>query len=176
MNNIAIIASSLIVGAATGAFVSYKITKNKIERAAKQEIEEVREYYKNKYSKLKEEAEEAQKEDQENVPQEDNKAEEDDKEYGPEPYVISPDEFGELYDYDPVTLILYKDGILAYEDGVRVEDVDDVVGVESLNTFGQYEDDCVYVRNENMKCDYEILRDEARYSDLYENKSRQSEK
>lgn len=174
MNNIAVIASSVVVGAAVGAFVSYKVTKSKIERAAKQEIEEIREYYKNKYAKVKEEETQPEQQTAEQ-PQEDSE-EKDKEEYGLEPYVISPDEFGELYDYDPVTLILYKDGILAYEDGVRVEDVDDVVGIESLNTFGRYEDDCVYVRNENMKCDYEILRDEARYSDLYENKSRQSEK
>lgn len=173
MNNIAVAVSSLVVGAAVGAFVSYKVTKTKIERAAKEEVEEVREYYKNKYKKVIEE-QEAQSEQTEAQPQEAEEVEEE-KEYGVGPYVISPDEFGELYDYDPVTLILYADGILAYEDGVRVDDVDDVVGIESLNTFGRYDDDTVHVRNENMKCDYEILKDESRYSDLYENKSRQTE-
>ena len=32
--------------------------------------------------------------------------------------------------------------------------------------FGEYEDDSVFVRNNRLKCDYEILRDEGEYSDL----------
>lgn len=82
------------------------------------------------------------------------------------PYVISPEEFGELDDYDKFSLILYSDGILADEDDNVVDDVENTVGHESLNTFGQYEDDSVYVRNDALKHDYEILLDERRYRDI----------
>jgi hypothetical protein len=82
------------------------------------------------------------------------------------PYVISPDEFGEFDDYDTISLIYYADQILADEDDELVEDIEEIVGFESLNTFGQYEDDSVFVRNDRLKCDYEILLDHRKYSDV----------
>lgn len=168
MSKIAIGISSFILGGALGAFIASKVLKSKYERMAKEEIEEIREFYRNKLAEK-----EAQAKDEENTTKEEVETQEskEEKEYGVGPYVISPDEFGELYDYDPTTLILYADGVLAYEDGVKVKEVDDIVGIESLNTFGKYEDDTVYVRNEAMKADYEIIRDEARYSDLFETKA-----
>jgi hypothetical protein len=48
--------------------------------------------------------------------------------------------------------------------------VDDVVGFESLNRFGEYEDDSVFVRNDRLKCDYEILLDRRKYSDVVNKK------
>ena len=47
-----------------------------------------------------------------------------------------------------------------------VEDVDDVVGIESLDHFGEWEDDSVFVRNDKYKTYYEILLDERKYSDI----------
>lgn len=75
------------------------------------------------------------------------------------PYVISPDEFGEKNGYENVTLTYYADGVLTdYFDNV-ISNVDEVVGFDSLDHFGEYEDDVVFVRNEKMETDYEILRD-----------------
>ena len=75
------------------------------------------------------------------------------------PYVISPDEFGEKDGYENVTLTYYADGVLTdYFDNV-ISNVDEVVGFDSLDHFGEYEDDVVFVRNEKMETDYEILRD-----------------
>ena len=75
------------------------------------------------------------------------------------PYVISPDEFGEKDGYENVTLTYYADGVLTdYFDNV-INNVDEVVGFDSLDHFGEYEDDVVFVRNEKMETDYEILRD-----------------
>ena len=75
------------------------------------------------------------------------------------PYVISPDEFGEKDGYENVTLTYYADGVLTdYFDNV-ISNVDEVVGLDSLDHFGEYEDDAVFVRNEKMETDYEILRD-----------------
>lgn len=82
------------------------------------------------------------------------------------PYVIPPDEFGEFYDYEPISLIYYADQVLADEDDELVEDIEETVGFESLNAFGEYEDDCVFVRNDRLKCDYEILLDQRKYSDV----------
>ena len=75
------------------------------------------------------------------------------------PYVISPDEFGEKDGYENVTLTYYAAGVLTdYFDNV-ISNVDEVVGFDSLDHFGEYEDDVVFVRNEKMETDYEILRD-----------------
>ena len=86
------------------------------------------------------------------------------------PYVISPDEFGELDDYDTISLTYYADQVLTDENDEPVEDIEGTVGFESLNTFGEYEDDSVFVRNDRLKCDYEILLDQRKYSDVIKRK------
>lgn len=82
------------------------------------------------------------------------------------PYVIAPEEFGELDDYETISLTYYADQILADDNDVIVDDIEDVVGFDSLNSFGEYEDDSVFVRNDRLKCDYEILLDQRKYSDV----------
>jgi hypothetical protein len=82
------------------------------------------------------------------------------------PYVITPEEFGDLDDYETISLTYYADLILADDNDVIVDDIEDVVGFDSLNSFGEYEDDSVFVRNDRLKCDYEILLDQRKYSDV----------
>lgn len=82
------------------------------------------------------------------------------------PYVISPEEFGEFEEYEKISLTYYADKVLADENDEEVDDVDEIVGEESLNHFGEYEDDSVFVRNDRLKCDYEILLDQRNYSDV----------
>ena len=81
------------------------------------------------------------------------------------PYVISPYDFGELDGYRQISLTYYADDILEDDDGEIVNDVDELIGVGSLNTFGEYEDDSVFVRNEQLRVDFEILRDYRTYSE-----------
>ena len=81
------------------------------------------------------------------------------------PYVITPEEFSEFEDYSTISLYFFRDQILTDDDYELLEDVDDVIGFESLNHFGEYEDDAVYVRNDRLKTDYEILRDERTYQE-----------
>ena len=91
------------------------------------------------------------------------------------PYVISPDEFGEFEDYERVSLSYYADQVLADENDERVEDVESIIGFESLTHFGEFEDDSVFVRNERLKCDYEILADQRLYSDVIKQGPHQTE-
>lgn len=81
------------------------------------------------------------------------------------PYVISPYDFGEIDEYRKIDLTYYADGVLADEDDEIVPDVDDLVGKDSLNTFGEYEDDAVFVRNEYLMTDFEILKDYRTYEE-----------
>lgn len=76
--------------------------------------------------------------------------------------VISPEEFGEYHEYETITLHYYSDGIVseAFNDEVEPftdEDIEECLGTEALESFGQYEEDSVFVRNDNQKTYYEIL-------------------
>ena len=84
---------------------------------------------------------------------------------GEVPYVISPDEFGELEDYTKVSLTYFADGVLADECGEIVDDVEEIIG-DGLDHFGEYEDDSVFVRSDAKRCDYEILKDLRDFSDF----------
>lgn len=74
------------------------------------------------------------------------------------PYIIPPDEFGEFSDYETITLTYYQGaGVLTDGAENEVDDIEEIVGMDSLDHFGEYENDAVYVRNDAKKCDYEIL-------------------
>ena len=81
-------------------------------------------------------------------------------------YIIRPDEFGEYDDYDAISLTYYADHILTDEDDEIVEDIEDKIGFDALSHFGEYEEDSVFVRNDRIKCDYEILLDQRKYSEV----------
>ncbi len=80
-----------------------------------------------------------------------------------EPYVISPYDFGELDGYSQVELTYYADGTLEDEDYNIVTEADELIGRDSLYTFGEYEDDAVFVRNERLRADFQILKDYRTY-------------
>lgn len=55
----------------------------------------------------------------------------------PAPYVISPDEFGGVEEYEKISLSYYADGILADDDDEVMENADEIVGLDSLTHFGR---------------------------------------
>lgn len=79
------------------------------------------------------------------------------------PYVITDVEYSEG-EYSTQTLHWYKDGVLCDDDFNIVKDITRTVGNEALNSFGVYEGDAVYVRNDQYKIDYEILLEDDEYS------------
>lgn len=168
------------LGAAIGSVVTWKLLKTKYEQIAQEEIDSVKETFSKTFNKSAENLN--KKSDVEGLEDEmleyttltknytsDSKKEEKGgsdsmDNYGP--YVISPDEFGELEEYDTISLTYYADEVLADDQNEVIDDIDDIVGLDSLDHFGEYEDDSVFVRNDELKCDYEILLDTRRYSDL----------
>lgn len=95
--------------------------------------------------------------------------EEEDEDDMVKPYVIPPEEFGDPdVDYETKSLVMYADKVLVNEYGAVIEDVDNLVGRDSLNHFGEYEDDSVFVRNEELATDFEILLDNRNYKDISE--------
>lgn len=178
-----------VAGAALGSFVTWKLLRDKYEQIAQDEIDSVKEVFAKKESFDNEEpvlAEESEHNEKPsiieyaaklqengytNYSDSENKAivHKEENDSVQEPYVISPEEFGEFEEYDKVSLTYYADHVLADDNDDAIEDVDDVVGTESLSHFGEYEDDSVFVRNDRLKCDYEILLDQRKFSDVRAN-------
>lgn len=82
------------------------------------------------------------------------------------PYVITPEQYEDNVDYTKVSLTWYSDEVLE-DDWGNVLDPDDVIGRDALETFGQYEDDSVFVRDDDEQIDYEVLRDTRSYEETY---------
>lgn len=80
------------------------------------------------------------------------------------PYVISPYDFGELDGYHQIELTYYADEILEDDEYNIVTDAEEILGPKALKTFGEYEDDAVFVRNEHLRTDFQILKDYRTYA------------
>lgn len=84
-------------------------------------------------------------------------------------YVIKPEAFGEEDGYEEVSLTYYSDGVLTDEQDNPIEDVGSMVRADFASYFGVYEADSVFIRNELLRTDFEILADQRKYSDLAKN-------
>lgn len=99
----------------------------------------------------------------EQVMKDKEKEEEDDDMDRPE--IIAPTESWEQ-DYPTLSLTYYEgDGVLANDDNEIIENVDELVGEDFADHFGEYEEDSVFVRNDKHGVYYEILRDYGCYSE-----------
>jgi hypothetical protein len=186
---------SFTIGAATGSVVTYVVLKKKYEQLVQEEIADVKARFseKLKEKKTNDEADNEQmsiefeesSESNDEVDPEDQTAYENYanmykapptgmtekqkevmKAMNSRPYVIPPEEFGEKDEYDTLSLTYYADGVLTDEWDEVIEDIDEVVGEDSLTHFGEYEDDSVFVRNDALLTDYEILLDLRKFSDV----------
>lgn len=83
-----------------------------------------------------------------------------------QPYVITPEQYEDNVDYTKVSLTWYSDEVLE-DDWGNVLDPDDVIGSGALKTFGQYEKDSVFVRDDDEQIDYEVLLDTRSYKETY---------
>ena len=154
-------------GAVFGSLVSWKLLKTKYEQMAQEEIDSVKEAF----GMMKEEEYKEEMQTYEDTVQElgySSNEEEEDEDM--KPHVISPDEFDELDDYEIESLTYYADGILADDNGDTIDDVDKLIGNEALDSFGKYDadPDTVFVRNDRLKIDFEIVRDLVNYSDVWQ--------
>lgn len=173
MNNKMIFAA-LAVGSAIGAFITWRCIKKKYERISQDEINSVKEVFQKGNDKkqydisknLQEKESEIKSKIKLNTDYSNIKTKISNDILNPTPYVITPDEFGEFEDYETISLTYYADRILTDENDELIDNVDEIVGFDSLNHFGEYEEDSVFVRNDAKKCDYEILKDIRRYSNV----------
>lgn len=168
---------AFIAGAAVGVGCTRTYFKKKYEVQAQEEIESVKESLTKRYEKKTMTIPE--KPDIQTIIAERRKAEAMKKEmadilkttgYTPEdgptgPYVISPNDFGEKPEYERISLTYYADGVVTDDANEILDDWADLVGPDFMTHFGEYEDDSVFVRNDILKADYEILKDLSPYHD-----------
>ena len=178
-----------VAGAGVGTAISWQFFKNKYKRIADEEIASVKEVFERRHNievvsadEIEADSvEENEKEDSEikteyknlannynTITDEINNEEKGGNNMAEGPYVIKPEEF-DTVGYDVVSLTYYADKVLVDEDDNPIEDIDYLVGEDSLDHFGEYEDDSVFVRNDDLKTDFEILLDEASYYDEEDN-------
>ena len=177
-----------VLGVAVGSVVTWRYVEKKYEQIAQDEIDSVKEVFSKREAEFTEDTEVQIKADnargkssiieyaahlhEQGYTNYSDMVDEKPEEVKEEPmsidkpYVITPEEFGDLDDYETISLTYYADQILADDNDVIVDDIEDVVGFDSLNSFGEYEDDSVFVRNDRLKCDYEIMLDQRKYSDV----------
>lgn len=88
------------------------------------------------------------------------------KDFDDKPFVITELEFGnENHDYEKLTLLYYDNGIITDENDDIIEKPLEVIGEDTLAYFGYGSDDkdLLYVRNNILRIDYEILRQNTNY-------------
>ena len=191
------------VGAAIGSFSAWFYAKKHYEKIANDEIRSMREYFRRREKELLEDDETEETEGEPDSSEEENDkgiysniikesgyvryskssnqddSEEKDEKYNvdDEPYVIRPDLFDTLDDYESMTLTYYADGVLADMFDVPIDDPDTLVGTDFVDCFNadEVDGDVVYVRNERKKTDFEIIEDLRNYSDMMKNKMRLEE-
>lgn len=185
MNNTLTNVMIFVAGAAVGSAVTYKIVKTKYERLIQEEIDDVKATYAARENFIKSIDEDFEEEFDADTTEEDRSEYENivkdesylgytteklsDEKEEPDmvrPYVISPGEVGEC-DYPVMSLTYYEgDGTLTNDYDEIITNVDELVGEDFADHFGEYEDDSVFVRNEEQEVDYEILKDYRSYSEI----------
>lgn len=80
--------------------------------------------------------------------------------------VIEPDEFAERNGYDKVTLTYFEsEDIFIDDEGNSVDNGTELVGIENMSRFGEYEDLVLYVRNKLLEKDYEVIMETRSYDE-----------
>lgn len=189
INKILIFAAGVAIGVAIGSAVTWKLVKDKYKKLADEEIASVKEVWSKKYPTVKDVAEACANEgvnvdvtlqpkqlntdfkdyrSVQNIIAENKYADKKEEENYMDKYVISPEEYGES-ELPSESLTYWADGVITDEANCiwDDDDIEETIGKESLTHFGEYEDDSVFVRNETLDKEYEILLDTRNFRDVY---------
>ena len=187
-----------VAGAVIGSVVTWKLIEKKYKDLADEEIESVIETFKNrkpritkdevketvekvinKWKEPKETVEDIVAAEGYSIENEEEIDEDDESNYTVNvdndievvnPYVITPEQFGEYNEYGTKTLTYYSDNVLTDEidNPITSEEMVTMIGPDALDHFGEYEDDSVYIRDEMNEMDYELLKSEKTFSEIQE--------
>ena len=186
MKNSVITGFSFLLGMGIGAYITYIYVKDMYAEIAQEEINSVKEAYIKKAKNLQKDVN-TEDEKKEKVDKVKNKNKSDISEYAAKlkesgytnyseisqedndvevPYVIAPEDYGENDEYETISLTYYSDGVLTDEDDEVITNPGELVGEDFASHFGDYEDDSVFIRNDDRKIDFEILMDYRTYQDV----------
>lgn len=184
MKNSVVTGFSFLLGMGVGAYVTYVYIKDMYAAIVQEEIDSVKEAY----------AEKAKSIQKENITEDEKKKKADKAKNKPDiseyaaklkesgytnysemsqedndveaPYAIVPEDYGENDEYETIRLTYYSDGVLTDEDDEVITNPSELVGRDFASHFGDYEDDSVFIRNDNRKIDFEILMDYRTYQEV----------
>lgn len=188
---------AFVAGAAVGYFSANYLLKDKYEKRFQQEVSSTIEAFKTnkneEYKKsdevtlngeklkavsdevvvanIKEYAKNIGKHDYSEV--NDDKPSEESKDDGidhTKPYVITEEEVDAYMNYSITQWNYYADGVLTDENNEIVEDVSTTIGKEAFEHLKKTSESAIYVRNDLLELDYEILKNEMTYAELLEEK------
>lgn len=184
MNKVAVGVIFFTVGSAAGFVTSEKFLKRKYEQLVQEEIDSVKEVFSRHKKTIVDDSREPDMIFTPKVTKAERtnyrkfgeslkyieKQEEEELEMGPR--IIPPDEFGNLDGYDEISLTYYADKTLTddLDHPMDEDEIEETIGKGSLAHFGEYELDSVFVRNDRLKADYEILMDPRTYAQVLEEK------
>jgi hypothetical protein len=191
IKNALLLTSGLAIGGVAGYFATKKMLEVKFENELSEQISEVKEYYKLlrkedefstpetvptvNYEKIIKEYSQETDEEETDVDEPESVEE---VEYTEEveerntdlPYIISVEEFMlDRPNYDKNTVTYFDvDDVLCDEREQVIPDVENMVGNEAFTKFGEKSGDTkvVYVRNEKLEMDFEIILDTRSYSEV----------
>lgn len=164
------------IGAAIGSVVTWRFVKAKYERIAKEEIESVKEVFSKRTDPIRPLEEGKTKlETLENY-SDTLKTLQYNINESKVPYIIDPGDLGNgEFDYDLISLNYYSDGVLTDDFDIEIANAEEIVGTESLSLFGDPEQSTVYVRNDKLKAEYEIVYCDEKFSDIVQNSPQDEE-
>lgn len=171
------------LGIATGSLVTWKLVKEKYKRIADEEIESVVDRFNKRLMELEgktntvnedeeTEEDEIEVEDYNNMVDDLGYSEKDEEEYNFHkeyiaPYIISPDEFDE-FGNKLKYWTCYSDMIITDENEDIISDYENYIG-DALEHIGEFVDNCIHVRNENIETDFEIVKVDKTFDEAYGN-------
>lgn len=176
------------IGFVCGAAVSYFVFKEKFKADAEEEIAEMRDYVKEKLSdrgelkkqgeKLEEQGKKLEKivhsydtysklpvdrESEVMIRRAEMEHPKEDKEI----YRISHEEYVDvLPEFDKITLTYYSDDATLVDEVDDIVDIGTTIGTDNFKAFDANDLDEMYVRNEKMSCDYEVVRVLGSYKEM----------
>lgn len=165
---------SFVVGAAIGSLLTWKFAKDRYERITQEEIDSVKEYYKScaedeRVEEIiinppREEYDEEDVEDVKNIIEENGYQSDSQKGEGTgHPYVITPEEFASSNQYyDKISLSMYTGGEITDEDSKLIytsPEIENMIGIKNLDRMGEFERGVLYVRNDILQTDYEVIEE-----------------
>lgn len=83
------------------------------------------------------------------------------------PYIIDSVDFGTMEDYELRTINCYEDGTLTNErdEALTEEEIEEYVGSKNVDALFRIDSDSIYIRNDELQLDYEIIARIGRYAD-----------